>query len=215
MAASNRASRRPLSRAARRRVQLVVGLAATLALVAACGTTRLKESWKAPEAGPIAFQKVVVIGLAPSATVRRVVENEVAQKAERAEVVPSWTFLSDEQLRDVETVKTAVQQRGFDGAIVFSVVGSTKRETYVPGSYGAPYGSLWGYYPYAYRTAFDPGYVRTDEFVEVETFVYSVPDAKLLWSARSETMNPQSVPDLVDDVGQAVLAQLREDGLVQ
>lgn len=111
-----------------------------------------------------------------------------------------------------------VTQAGFDGAVVMRAVGKERRETFVPGAplppMGAPYNNLWGYYGYGWSGAYSPGYVQTDTFVDVETMVYSVRDGKLLWAGRSETLNPRSVPELVDDVAAAVRKDLVSKGLL-
>lgn len=193
----------------------LVAIALALVLVAGCATTHIEDSWRNPEVGQIDFRRVVAIGLTDDATLRRKVEDTLARLGGRAQIVPSHEFLSEAQLRDVEQAKAAVRERGFDGAVVFRVVDTETRQTYVPGAYASPYYSLWGYYGYVHPTVFDPGYVITDKVVEVETLLYRVSDAKLVWGGRSETLNPGSVQDLVQEVAAAVSDALREEGLVE
>jgi len=61
---------------------------------------------------------------------------------------------------------------------------------------------------------YDPGYLRTDTVVTVETNVFSVTDDKLLWSGVSETFNPNDVAKAVNDVADAVSEELRQQGLL-
>lgn len=188
------------------------------AFVLGCGTTQIQSSWKDPSAGEIHFRKVAVFALSKDPATRRIAEDALVQGSPSGAVVASYTFVSDAELGDVDAVKRKVQEAGFDGAVVMRPVGTQTERTVVPGTplphFGAPYGSLWGYYGYGYPGAYTPDAVRIDRYVEVETLVYSVPDQKLLWGARSETMNPSSVDELVDDVAKAAREDLRQQGLL-
>jgi len=197
------------------RFSLGLLLAWTTLMTSACATTQIKDSWRNPEVGQIRFRKVVVLAIASDATLRRTIEDELVQRSPRGEVIAAYTFVPDKDLGDVDTLKRLVREAGFDGAVVFRVVGTDTRQTYVPGSYAPPYYTLSGYYGYAWPIATSPGYVVTDRYVEVETMVYSVADEKLVWAGHSETMNPSSVRDLVADVATAVAQELRKQGLIE
>ncbi len=196
-----------------RRFPLLCGLLVAL-LLWGCATTRVKDSWSNPAAGKIEFQKVVALAIAGDATMRRSLEDALVRAAPRANVVAAYTFVPENELRDTEAIKRRVTEAGFDGAVIFRVVGADKRQTYVPGSYASPYYSTWGYYGYGWNTMGTPGYVRTDTYVDVETMVYSIADDQLVWAGRSESLNPSSAPALVEDVVKAVAADLRQKGLI-
>jgi hypothetical protein len=194
---------------------MLLGLAA---LAVGCATTQIQSSWTDPSADSIHFDKVVVFALAKDPATRRIAEDELVRGSPSGRVVASYTFVPDAQLGDVAAVKREVLARGFDGAVVMRPVGTETRQTVVPGAplppFGSPYTNLWGYYGYGWPGAYAPDTVRTDRYVEIETLVYSVPADKLLWGARSETMNPASVNELVDDVAKAVREDLRKKGLI-
>jgi hypothetical protein len=184
-------------------------------LVAGCATTELKDSWRNPEVATIQFQKVVVLAITGGAALRQSAEDELVRQAPRSNAVAAYTFISDQDLGNTEKLKQLVKEAGFDGAIVFRILGTEKQQTYVPGHYTGAGPGLWGYYGAAWPLAMDPGYVVTNTFVEVETRVYSVADEKLVWAGRSETMDPRSVRELVDAVAKAVAKELRAQGLIQ
>jgi hypothetical protein len=75
---------------------------------------------------------------------------------------------------------------------------------------------MWSgpYYAYGGWPAYDPGYVRVDTYVRVETNVYSLPDDRLVWASASRTENPGSVRSLVSDTAKAVAKSMRSQGLV-
>jgi hypothetical protein len=189
------------------------GLLAAI-LVTGCATTQVKDSWSNPAAGKIEFRKVVALAIAGDEALRRSLEDALVRAAPRENVVAAYTFVPQNEIRDTEAIKRRVTEAGFDGAVIFRVVGAEERQTYVPGSYASPYYSTWGYYGYGWNTMATPGYVRTDTYVDVETMVYSIADDQLVWAGRSESLNPSSAPALVDDVVKAVAADLRKKGLI-
>jgi hypothetical protein len=91
-----------------------------------------------------------------------------------------------------------------------------KTTTYVPGSYAGPYASsFWGYYGYAWPTIYEPGYMRTDTVATVEINIYALNPEKLIWSGTSETFNPGTTREVVDDIARAVGAELMKQGLIE
>jgi hypothetical protein len=196
------------------RIAIRALLAGLAACALACASTQLKDSWRNPDAGPLRFHKVVVLAISDNATLRRSIEDELVKQAKQGEVVPGYSFIPDADLRNTEKVRELVKARGFDGAFVFVLEGVEKQQSYLPAGYTVPGYSLWGYYGYGWSAAIDPINVRTDTYVMVETRVYSVLDEQLVWAGRSETLNPGSVHELVQDVVQAVGEELRHQGLI-
>jgi len=191
---------------------LVVILAAVW--MTACASTTIKDSWRDPSVTPqsMQFKKILVVAMMPEAS-RRVAEDEMVRNI-ATPTVPSYTILSEKELKDVEAAKRKVKEMGFDGAIVMRLVGEEQRVSYVPGSYPGYYNSFYGYYGYAGGMAYDTGYVTSDTIVNVETNVYSLREDKLLWSGLSETFNPKNQAELVGDVVHATAKKLQKEGLI-
>lgn len=195
------------------------GLLATAAL-AACGpSTQLVNTWKAPTADTVRFKKVLAACLCRDEGTRRTVEDEIAKRV--ANAVPSYTILPEAELRDSARARARVQAAGFDGAIVSRLVSVDRERTYVPGAaynVPAPYYSMWGYWGYGwgpgYQTLYSPGVVEETRVVTIETNVYRVADAQLIWSSRSRTYDPGSIPDLVDDVIDATVNEMKKENFM-
>jgi len=75
----------------------------------------------------------------------------------------------------------------------------------VPPTFGP---TFWDDYGYAWPMADDHGYVRSDHVVVLETAIFSIVRERLLWIGTTKTLNPKSLPDLVDDVAEAVRGEL-------
>jgi hypothetical protein len=171
--------------------------------------TRVKTTWKAQDIQQIQFKKVVAVVIAKDEVVRRNGEHQLCERIKRVPCAPAFAVAADADRGNVDKMAQQVDAAGFDGAVVLRYAGQRTHQTYV--HTGAP---LWGYYGHGWGTAYDPGYVRQDELVDVETAVYSVPDRKLLWAGTTESMNPSDVRRTVDEIVDAVVAAMREDGVI-
>jgi hypothetical protein len=96
------------------------------------------------------------------------------------------------------------------------LVSADKERTYVPSVWSTPYySSFWGYYGYGWGAMYDPGYVREDTVVVIETLIYSIPRDKLLWAGVSQTTNPKTAAKLLQDLIAAAVKEMRKQGLVR
>ena len=53
-----------------------------------------------------------------------------------------------------------------------------------------------------------------DTIATVETRIYSVREGKLIWSATTDTYNPEEIRKDIDDIADAVKAELRKEKLI-
>jgi hypothetical protein len=141
---------------------------------------------------------------------RRAQEDELVGQIKKASAVPSYSLISDEELKDHQKAKQKISQGGFDGAVVLRLLDSQKETSYVPGSTNYWYDG-WGYVPYQYN----PGYIVTDTIVRAELSLLTVPDGKLLWVGSSTTTNPENAREFALQVAKAAAAELRKQGLLQ
>jgi hypothetical protein len=148
---------------------------------------------------------------------RRAAEDQLARalmespraKSGELTVTPSYVEVPDAKLGDVEQARPMVEARGYDGVVMLTPLSAQQKITVDPPMYTP----MWGYYGRA-GTLYDPGSVRSDTIVRVQTNIYSVKDGKLLWSGTSRTTNPRNVERLVEDVVRDVVHALREQGLL-
>ncbi|MDJ0786602.1 MAG: hypothetical protein QNK05_07315 [Myxococcota bacterium] len=203
---------RPSRRGAARRLATLVSLC--LFVVPGCTSTKMVDTWKAPDLAPadLDFEKVVAIAIFPEESRRRIAEDTLAAAAQRVPVTAAYRVLSPEDRADVERLRTAVEANGFDGAVVVRLVGQTQTERWVPGTYS---GGFYGYYGGYAGRVYDPGYMVTDTRVQIETSLHDVQTGRLLWSGVSETLNPTKVETTIDEVAAATSKALREEGLLQ
>jgi len=201
------------------RFVLAVLLVAVAALAAGCGSsTNFTQTWKDPGLTKFDFTKVGALAIAKTDGIRRTAEDAMAGSLQRGGVqaVPLYTLVSHDQIKDQAAVSAALKQAGIDGLVIMRLVATENKTTYVPGSsYPAHYGSPWGYYGYGWGAAYDPGYMVTNKYVNVETNIYDLRTNKLVWSGISESVDPTSADQLVVDIADAAYDVMAGQGLVK
>ena len=196
-------------------------LAALVASLLACATTTFESTWRAPDARPLqlAGKKVVGLFVNKDLASRRSAEDALAREisAHGAQGVPAYAVLGDDEIKDKETVRAKLERLGFAGAVVMRIAGRETQVQYQPPAawasptYGRFYGGYWGY---GWGTAYDPGYLKVDKIVKVETLVYSLEQDKLVWAGVSRTVDPKQIDGFIRDLAEAVAAQMEKDGLL-
>ncbi len=196
--------------------------AALIFVMGACATTstHLTESWVNPEVkAPLAFEKVFVLLVSKNHDMRVQVEGAIAALLQQRGLtgVPANLSIPDEVLKDREKLKEQLGQIHVDGVIVMRYQGTTERTQYIgdPSGFWGAYPSFWGYYNYAWPTAWNSGYYVTDRYVKVETRIYDLRTDSLIWGGMSETWNPSDAQASATELARTVGAALRKDGLIK
>ena len=206
----------------------LLGAASLALLLAGCATTTFTSIWKAPDAKPLQFQagdKVVAMVIAESTSLRRSGEANLADELDKRGLkgVPAYTLLSDAEIKDEAKAKAAIEASGAVGVIALRPQGREQKVTSTPPTYYGPsyygssyYGGFWGggYYSHGWGGVYDPGTIRTDTYVSIETVIYDLRQNKLVWAGQTKTLNPADVESFVVELADAVSRELRASGMV-
>lgn len=194
-----------------------------LSLLIACSSTQIVSSWKEPGTTISANQidKIVFIALVKNEPNRKVVEDKLASLA-NGKGLASYTFIQGSELSDSD--KTAITQRlkaeGADLVVIMRLLDVEEETRFVPSSGmnaygGAPgYMGYWAVYSHAAPMYYSPGYYTTDKKYWVETKVYSVDQEKLLWSGTTASMNPSEIESTTQEIVEAVIDKMKEEGFL-
>ena len=202
--------------------------ACSLALIAvfgltACSTsTKLTQSWQEPTYGGPALGKILIIGLSRDDINRRFFEDEFSRELSESgiQAVPSYTLIPHpEDHADKDKLEATVAQAGVDGVLVAELKSVDKEDKYVPPRVdwvpGPVYGGYYGYYYPTYRQVYSPGYTKQDTIARVEIRLFTVSENQLIWGARTETVNPDSVKKAVQQLADIATRDLKGRGLVK
>jgi hypothetical protein len=187
------------------------------AFLIGCGSgTTIQQSWRDPSytIDSTKFTRFVVCALVKDESTRRVVEDEMVKRS-NGKAIASYNYFSTQELKGNEDVFTKrMMADGADGMIMMSLAAQRQEQTYVPGSYPSYYGSWSGYYGYAAPMYYDPGYVRTDTYYNVEINMYDLKLNKLVWSGMTSTVNPSDARQMTNEVVDEILYKMKEEKFI-
>ena len=200
------------------RLSFRLALALAIAAGAAVHAATFKSTWKAPDAGTIGFagKKVAALLISKDDALRMSAEEALARQLTAIGVqgVGAYRLIPREELENKDKAKAWFEKTGVEGVVAMRPVSAKTVTTYTPSMWSSGYyTSLWGYYGYTWGAVYDPGYLREDTVVTVETLVFSVPRDKLLWAALSETTNPKSMDAFMKDLVTTAVKEMKKAGL--
>ena len=193
-------------------VAAACGTAALAFLAVACSTPTTETNvWKSPTyaAGPM--KNIAVFGGRLNDTDRRTLEDAFVSTLATYGVhaTQAYTMFPQSQVpHDAVQIRAALQNGGYDGALVSTLKGISEQTLVAPdaGWAGGFAGAYWG--PGA------PVYAQTDQFVKFETTMWSAADGKMVWSAITQTTNPTSGQDFASSLTKTIVPSLAKAGFV-
>lgn len=197
-----------------RSITLTCGACLSLILVSGCGPkSKIMADWKAPDIQPEPFTKVVAVATSQDKILRRIAEDEFVRRLPKGtQGATAYSLIPEDAREDQAAVRSILERAGVDGAVVFRVTGVDTNLEYSPGT--AHY-NFWGYYGWAWSATYAPDYMKWEKTVSVEASVYRISDEKLVWSAISQSTDPKSAKNVIDDVAKLVAQRMQQAGLVQ
>ena len=186
------------------------------AFIIACSGTKLTHTWMDETFHGKPVSDILVIGVTYKKENRQSFENKfVAQlKATGVEAVSSSDVIpipADLELEKGAILK-AVNKFKNDAVIITHLVGVGEKE-----SYTAPernQGDYYGYYGWAFSSTHEPGYYRTHTLVRLATHLYDVKTEKLIWSGESESLDPDSTNQIMDELIEVLIKDLKKNKLL-
>jgi hypothetical protein len=206
--------------------------------LAACvtGRTTIESSWSDEAYSGPPLDRVAVIALfetrADSLSFERSAADYLATQG--VEIVPGHELLAPEQTQrmDEQQVRDRIAATDVDGLLIFRLIAVDERREYLePNQYllNAPPevvsgdAASWYYRPrsdfYSYwRSSADvtaaPGYWLEQTFVVAETALFDNRSDRLLWTAKSATMDDERFKRTSESIVRTVARQLFAKGLI-
>jgi len=184
-----------------------------------CGPgTQIDKSWHDPavqvsESNPA---KILLVAFMKDETNRRIVEDNL-EKRLKGKGVPSYKYLAGKEQPINEAAMTKLlNDGGFDGALVLRLLDAATELNYnpKPGAYSAQDGGFFPYYKSGYNSFYAPGAVLQDKIYQVETNLYALKYNRLVWSAITTTINPESLGNMVKEIADLVKKKMRSEGFL-
>jgi hypothetical protein len=175
----------------------------------ACGSnTKIDQAWTAPQAQVRPLQKVVTVFISDDVTLRHNGEDQLTRDltARGVAATPAYAILGDAKIADVQAVKARLRARGFDGVVTMRVIDHDTQVESAPATFDGD----WGYWSGA-GPHYGDVYVAT--VYRLETAMYSLETGRLIWSARTRTVDPDTAGQLLRETTKVIASEVTQRGL--
>ncbi|MGB2688013.1 MAG: hypothetical protein WBC36_03435 [Desulfobacterales bacterium] len=184
--------------------------------IIACAGTKLTHTWVDETYHGKPVSNILVIAVTHKEDNRQSFEDKfVAQlKVSGVEAVSSSNVIpipADLELKKEEILKVVKKLKN-DAVIITHLVGVEEKESYTPPERDK--GGYYGHYGWAYGYTHEPGFYRTHTIVRLATHLYDVKTEKLIWSGESESLDPGSTNQIIDDVIEVLIKDLQKNNLL-
>jgi hypothetical protein len=195
-------------------------LCCLIILMAGCASSELVDIWSDSSFQPPSLNKMLVISVSKNSLHRRIWEDAYSTELAKHNVaaIPSYRLFPD-AAPDTNQVIQIVQKNGFDGILVTHRLPSETNPQYVHGYMGRePYtryvSRTYGFIPY-YRNVWHAGYVDSQKVNIRAIDVWATKNEKqLIWSAMSETPEPNSIQEVRPEIVRLVMSELTKQRII-
>ena len=191
----------------------LLSLALAAAIISACASNPIAEWQDETFTGPV--DNILIIGASEQPTVRRLFEDSFVRElaAIGINANPSYKVMSPDQAVSRESVEAALADQVMDAVLVTRLLGVEEVQTYYPPSYYAYNRSYHSYYAHAMDYS-SPGYYGKYKVLTLETNLYDTATEKLVWSMQSESIDPSTPKDVIEEQIHLTIKTLSERGLI-
>lgn len=197
---------------------IIIGVLA----VACSPSSRITGLWKKPKFKG-SYSDAMVAALTRNVDAKSTIENDLAIALTGRGVLVTKSMdifppsFAKKEIGKQEMMRKIRRNSALHAIVAVSLIHKETASHYVPGSYGyAPvynyYGRFWGSYIW-YPAVYSQGYYTQDKVYYLETDVYDVKTEELVWSATSETYNPENLSGFSRELAGLIADRLIKDGI--
>jgi len=174
--------------------------------------TTVMGSWKADDYNN-KLANFLVISLADEPGIRGKVEFTLANrlKKEGLRATASSEIMPADEEINRQTVKAAMAGKKFDGVLVSRLLGVERGAVYVAPSPDITFDSSFNSNT---PIVTSPGYVEHLSVITVQVDLYDTASQHLVWSLKSQSVNPDNVTNVVNDLAGFVVKDLQIKDLI-
>jgi hypothetical protein len=196
----------------------IVPVAFALALFG-CSATTIQSTWSDPTFAREPFQRLAVVALFDTVAESRTFEQRAAGELEQrgVDAAASYTLLGDDRMLEQDELRQELAAAGVDAILIYRLIAVDERNVYRnPTPYLAvPPAMVWGdayywyYYPrweyyWHWRSTWDVtrsrDYWEPLAYVIVASSLYDASLDRLVWTAKSETLDGAQFESLADSI---------------
>jgi len=164
------------------------------------------------------IKKILVLGMTTDEWKKKVYENEFRSQLlnYNVEVLTAWQELPKGEQLNRETFEKYFKDKNIDAVLVAIEGGeSTDKTLYSGGGSSHVYVGFYGFYASTASYYFNSEYLAEEKIVHMRTNLYETKDAKLIWSAKSQSFEPKNTGDVVKAVSSKVVNEISRMGYIE
>lgn len=201
------------------KIQRIIMVAMAVHLLffsASCApTTKLTRVWRDDTHKGGFLRSIMVVGVSKNALRGKFLEDAFVKEFERKglRATASGAQVSSNRALDVDTIRAEAQRLKMEAIFVTHFVSIKDKSVFLHPSIPPPPGE--GSFASYYSSAQYSGRDEEETNVRLKSNLYETSTEKLIWSVSSETIDADTVDELVDSLAKVVIKNLRQDNLIQ
>ena len=200
-------------------IKIFTGLLLSLIILSCSPSTELTDIYSDEAFAGKEIKKILVLGMTTDEWKKKVYENEFRSQllTYNIEVLTAWQELPKGEQLNRETFEKYFKDKNVDAVLVAIEGGeSTDKTLYTAGSGNVHVGvGFYGFYASTASYYFNSDYLAEEKVVHMRTNLYETKDAKLIWSAKSQSYEPANTGDVIKAVSKNVVGELNRLGYVK
>lgn len=199
---------------------------AAMMLLASCSASKVTNVWKSSDAQPLAYKKIMVVGLikeSDQALQNRMETHFVGDLTDLGyNAVSAYQLYGPRAFEDLKERDAIdkIKSSGADAVITIVLLDKSRERRYVPGNiYYSPFvvhsNNFWGYYSTMYGRIYEPGYYQVDTKYFLESNLYDAKTNKLVYSIQTQSFDPASAESLGHEYGKLIVRSMVKDRVLQ
>jgi hypothetical protein len=194
----------------------------------ACDSTKFVSTYQAPEIDET-YSSVFVVGLAGEAIPDAKMANHMVKTLKERGIeakTSDQVFDPNKEMSDEDrsSVMQKIEDAGVDAVLIFTFLGSSEEKDIVSsGSYDTPSGPIDypyynDYYQYYKRIApdvYSKGYHPSSTVYTMEASLFDADSDKLIWSGKSEVVEPSSREEFAENYAESVAYRLVYEDILE
>jgi hypothetical protein len=197
-----------------------------LLLITACSTTQttLYKVWASQDSSlkKVNINQVLIVGITERPENRQTLEKSYSAEMSRIGVksAPSLEIMDADTVINKANVKSAIENTNFDAILLTQLVRYNETDYY----HGPDPEKTWSEKEFVqriggdpstvYEATSDPNMITTNKVVVLKISLYDMKTEKLIWSAHSQSIEPESADAVIQSITTEVITRLKLDNVI-
>ncbi len=186
--------------------------------IASCRTSKITHSWKAQEASPKNYNKILVLGFIRNAdrNIEEQMENHFVGDLQTLgyNAVSSLKEYGPKVFDKIDENEgiAKLKNSGYDAVITIVLLKNERERKYIPPTYN---NRMWNYRYDIYNRIYEPGYYVTNTKYYWESNFYDMANQKLLYSVQTQTFAPTDAESMGHEYGKMIVKNMIKQDIIK